>query len=73
MSKLNFESRLQESISSVYYEIPYVAYFIHKAQEAYDDDNDRAASDALEDAAALLIQAGKIWAADKVRFYKRFM
>ena len=73
MAKLNFESRLQDSISSVYYRVKYVAYFISKAQQLYDEDNDDAACDALEDAACLLDKEDEGWAAEKVRYYQRFM
>lgn len=73
MSKFNFQSRLEDSIASVYYKVHYVAHFIQKAQDHYDDDQDSEACDALEDAAALLDKAGEGWAAEKVRYYKRFM
>lgn len=73
MSKLDFQSRLQESISSVYYEVKYVARYIAKAQELYNDDDDSGARSALEDAVALLRAAGEDWAADKVEYYTRFM
>ena len=73
MSKFDFQARLEDSISSVLYSVPYVARTIERAQQAYDAGNDSAASDALEDAAAMLDAAGEGWAADKVRYYMRFM
>ena len=73
MSKLNFESALQDSISSVYYKVQYVSYYIGKAQSAYDAGRDSEARSALESAAALLRQAGEDWAASKVLYYTRFM
>ena len=73
MAKFNFEARLEESISSVMYEVKYVAKYIAKAQELYDADKDDEAREALDDAAALLRAAGEGWAADKVEYYKRFM
>ena len=69
---INFEARLQESISSVYYEVPYVARTIAKAQQLYDADKDDEAREALRDAAALLRQAGEEWAARKVEEYIKF-
>lgn len=73
MAKLNFESRLQDSISSVYYRIKYVAYYISKAQQLFDEDNVNASRVALEDAACLLDKDDEGWAAEKVRYYQRFM
>lgn len=73
MSYLDFESRLESEISSVMYEVKYVAYYISKAQELYNSDKDYEAREALENAAALLRQAGEEWAAQKVEYYLRFM
>lgn len=73
MAKLDFQSRLEDSISSVYYRVKYVAYFIDRAQQAYDQDCDADARAALEDAACLLDEADEGWAAEKVRYYKRFV
>lgn len=73
MSKLNFESALQDSIASVYYSVKYVSYYIGKAQEAYDMDRDSEARSALESAIDLLNAAGEDWAANKVAYYLRFM
>lgn len=72
MSKLNFARELENSIASVFYSVENVAYFIYKAQDLYDDDNDSAAREALEDAVALLRAAGEDWAANKVQYYTRF-
>lgn len=73
MSKLDFESQLERSISSVYYEVKYVARTIAKAQQLYDANKDREAREELENAAALLRAAGEDWAANKVEYYTRFM
>ena len=73
MGQLDFESRLQESISSVYYKVDYVARYIALAQEYYNDDRDDEARKALENAVALLLEAGQDWAAQKVEYYLRFM
>lgn len=73
MGQLDFESRLQDSIASVYYKVPYVAKYIAQAQEFYNDDRDQEARKALENAEALLREAGEGWAADKVAYYLRFL
>ncbi len=73
MGQLDFESRLQESISSVYYKVDYVARYIAQAQEYYNDDRDDEARKALENAVALLLEAGQDWAAQKVAYYLKFM
>lgn len=73
MSKFDFESRLQDSIASVYYKVPYLARTIAKAQQLYDADKDSEAREQLDNAVAMLRAAGEDWAADKVEDYKRFM
>ena len=73
MGQLDFESRLQESISSVYYKVDYVARYIAQAQEYYNDDRDDEARKALENVVALLLEAGQDWAAQKVAYYLKFM
>ena len=73
MGNLDFESRLQSSIASVYYEVKYVSYYIGKAQSLYNSGNDSEARDCLEKAADLLRAADESWAAEKVEYYTRFM
>ena len=73
MGQLDFESRLQESISSVYYKVDYVARYIAQAQEYYNDDRDDEARKALENAVALLLESGQDWVAQKVAYYLKFM
>jgi len=73
MGNLDFESQLQSSIASVYYEVEYVAYYIGKAQSLYNSGNDSEARECLESAVDLLRAAGEDWAANKVEYYERFM
>lgn len=67
---MNFAKELERKLTGREYNM--VAYYIEKATDAYLNDRDSVAREALKDAVAVLLAAGEYSAASKVEYYLRF-